>query len=67
MDKTDDWKLIEDGGYPKNGTPVLAWAEDYGFDVMFWLDGGWDDGDFRSGQTWPTHWMPLKPPEGADG
>lgn len=54
------WRPISEA--PRDGTQVLVAAPDCGMMVARWLSGGWDDGDFNSFMSWPTHWQPLPPP-----
>lgn len=51
------WQPIETA--PKDGTYVLCGAPGSTATVYFWNGAAWDDGDFFSNETWPTHWMPL--------
>lgn len=64
-DKWPEWQPIESA--PRDKTDVLLSAPGWGVMVGFWNGNAWDDGDFRSSETWPTHWMPLPPdpPKGA--
>jgi len=51
------------GEAPRDGTSVLLTSRRGGLMIGFWNGhGGWDDGDSRDHNTWPTHWMPLPPP-----
>jgi hypothetical protein len=55
-----EWQPIETA--PRDGTRILVSDADGFMIVAFWFADGWDDGDFRSGLTWPQYWMPLPPP-----
>lgn len=62
-DTTMQWQPIETA--PRDGENVLLADESGSMIVGFWNNrtNAWDDGDYRSFMTWPTHWMPMpKPP-----
>lgn len=61
-----EWRTIDSA--PKDGTSILCTAKGWGCAVLFWnaSNEAWDDGDFKSHEDWPTHWMPLPAPPVTD-
>lgn len=55
-----EWQPIETA--PKDGTQILLGKVGGSMIVGFWNGYAWDDGDFDSNVSWPSHWMPLPEP-----
>lgn len=58
-----EWQDISTA--PKDGTDVLLGNSHGSLMIGFWNGRAWDDGDHRSFERWPTHWMPAPPPPEA--
>lgn len=61
------WRSIETA--PQNGTPILVYAENTGWEffVVKWIETAWytldsDYNPFAPGLRQPSHWMPLPAP-----